>query len=241
MHTVTLPDGTESKPFVCAHITRKGNGDTAGQLPTTRAILYYAATTIHADGAVLHKRAILATLLSRNLHMEGSQYDDSYLEGVQLSGVQLVPSAINEDHSRSEGSDEAMGLPSFDGEYRGSQTPVKGLLSEVIERVNEMFRVRNIDVAEGSVAGFISTFWGFLCEDETAQAMAKNNSPSQLKASADFSHAVGIAMRRTCQENQEIQSYMQDQSFLQNIVEITADALQAQHCRDGNYTGAIMK
>ena len=187
----------------------------------------------------LHKRAILATLLSRNLHMEGNQYDDSYLEAVQLSGVQLVPSAINEDHSLSEGSDEAMVLPGFDGEYRGSQTPAKGPLTEVIERVNEMFRVRNIDVAEGSVAGFISTFWGFLGEDEAAQAMAKNNSPSQLKASADFSHAVGIAMLRTCQENQEIQSYMQDQSFLQNIVEITADALQAQHSRDGNSSGNV--
>ena len=56
MHTVTLPDGTESAPFVCAHITRKGNGDTAGQPPTTREILYYAATTIHADGAGLYKR-----------------------------------------------------------------------------------------------------------------------------------------------------------------------------------------
>ena len=189
----------------------------------------------------LHKRAILATLLSRNLHMEGNQYDDSYLEGVQLSGVQLVPSAINEDHSLSEGSDEAMVLPGFDGEYRGSQTPAKGPLTEVIERVNEMFRVRNIDVAEGSVAGFISTFWGFLGEDEAAQAMAKNNSPSQLKASADFSHAVGIAMLRTCQENQEIQSYMQDQSFLQNIVEITADAMQAQYNRDGSPSENVMK
>lgn len=187
----------------------------------------------------LHKRAILATLLSRNLHMEGNQYDDSYLEGVQLSGVQLVPSAINEDHSLTEGSSEAMDLPSFDGEFRSGQIPTKGPLAEVIARVNEMFRVRNVDVAEGSVAGFISAFWGFLGEDEAAQAMAKNNSPSQLKASADFSHAVGIAMLRTCQENQEIQSYMQDQSFLQNIVEITADALQAQHSRDGNSSGNV--
>ena len=56
MHTVTLPDGTESEPFVCAHITQKGDGNNAGQLPTTREILYYAATTIHADGAGLHKR-----------------------------------------------------------------------------------------------------------------------------------------------------------------------------------------
>ena len=67
MHTVTLPDGTESKPFVCAHITRKGNGDTAGQLPTTREILYYAATTIHADGAGLHKRP------------EGISYTNKYI------------------------------------------------------------------------------------------------------------------------------------------------------------------
>ena len=67
MHTVTLPDGSESSPFVCAHITRKGNGDTAGQLPTTREILYYAATTIHADGAGLHKRP------------EGVSYTNKYI------------------------------------------------------------------------------------------------------------------------------------------------------------------
>ena len=67
MHTVTLPDGTESAPFVCAHITRKGNGDTTGQPPTTREILYYAATTIHADGAGLHKRP------------EGVSYTNKYI------------------------------------------------------------------------------------------------------------------------------------------------------------------
>ena len=181
----------------------------------------------------LHKRAILATLLSRNLHMDGNQYDDSYLEGVQLSGVQLVPSAINEDHSLSEGSSEPMVLPGFDGEFCGGQTPTKGPLAEVIDHVNDMFRARNVDVTEGSVAGFITTFWGFLGEDEAAQAMAKKNSPSQLKASADFSNAVGVAMVRTCQENQEIQSYMTDQSFLHNIVEITADALQSHYSRGG--------
>ena len=49
------------------HITRKGNDDTAGQLPTTREILYYAATTIHADGAGLHKRP------------EGVSYTNKYI------------------------------------------------------------------------------------------------------------------------------------------------------------------
>ena len=67
MHTVTLPDGTESEPFVCAHITQKGDGNNAGQPPTTREILYYAATTIHADGAGLHKRP------------EGVSYTNKYI------------------------------------------------------------------------------------------------------------------------------------------------------------------
>ena len=56
MHTVTLPDGTESAPFACAHITRSGTPESAGAVPTTREILYYAAATIHADGAGLRKR-----------------------------------------------------------------------------------------------------------------------------------------------------------------------------------------
>lgn len=67
LHTVTLPDGTESQPFVCAHITRKADGNNAGQTPTTREILYYAATTIHADGAGLHKRP------------EGVSYTNKYI------------------------------------------------------------------------------------------------------------------------------------------------------------------
>ena len=96
-------------------------------------------------------------------------------------------------------------------------------------------------MTEGSVAGFITTFWGFLGENETTRAMAKKNSPSQLKASADFKNAVGVAMVRTCQENQEIQSYMTDQSFLDSIVEITADALQAQYNRDRSPSENVMK
>src|SRR3546814_845494 len=78
----------------------------------------------------LHRRAILATLLARNLHTDGSAYDDSYLDGVQLSGVKFVPSAIGEDHSLSEGSVDGIKLPGFDGEYKGSSAPKRGPLDE---------------------------------------------------------------------------------------------------------------
>ena len=46
-------DGSTT-PYSCRPLLSK-SGD-AGRTPTTREILYYAATTIHADGAGLHKR-----------------------------------------------------------------------------------------------------------------------------------------------------------------------------------------
>ncbi|WAL49952.1 type I restriction endonuclease subunit R [Rhodococcus pyridinivorans] len=177
----------------------------------------------------LHRRAILATLLGRNLHTDGNDYDDSFLEGVQLSGVKLVPSAINEDHSLSEGSGEAIKLPAFDGEHRGDAAPKRGPLDEAIDKVNEMFRAKGVDVAPESVSGFITTFWGFLDANEEAVAMAKNNTLAQLKASEGFGSAVGLAVLKTCQESQEIQSYMTDPAFLAEIADIAADALHSQH------------
>jgi type I restriction enzyme R subunit len=176
-----------------------------------------------------HRRAILATLLGRNLHLNGDDHDDSYLDGVQLSGVKLVPSAINEDHSLSEGSSESIRLPDFDGERKGVGAPERGPLDEAIDKVNEMFRAKGVDVSPASVSGFITTFWGFLDANEEAVAMAKNNTVAQLKASEGFSGAVGLAVLKTISESQEIQSYMTDPAFLGQISDIAADSLHAQY------------
>lgn len=177
----------------------------------------------------LHKRAILMTLLSRNLHLDGREYDDSYLEGVQLSGVSFAPSAISEDFSLSEGSTDGIELPGFGGEHRGGKPAARGPLEEAIDRVNEMFVAKGVEVGESSVAGFITTMWGHLGGDTDAVAMAKNNSAEQLKASSDFRNAVGSAVLKTCQQSREVQAYVTDPEFLARIVEITADALSAQY------------
>ncbi|MFJ9519545.1 type I restriction endonuclease subunit R [Kitasatospora sp. NPDC101801] len=176
-----------------------------------------------------HRRAILATLLGRNLRTDGNDYDDSFLEGVQLSGVKLVPSAINEDHSLSDGTSEGIKLPIFDGEHMGSAAPKRGPLDEAIDKVNEMFKAKGVDVSPESVSGFITTFWGFLDANEEAVAMAKNNTVAQLKASEGFSGAVGLAVLKTVNESKEIQSYLADPAFIGQIANIAADALHAQH------------
>ncbi|MFI7590230.1 type I restriction endonuclease subunit R [Micromonospora sp. NPDC049359] len=180
----------------------------------------------------LHRRAILATLLVRNLHIDSDDRDDSFLDGVQLSGVKLVPSAIEEDHSLSEGDGEGIRLPNFDGEHRGGAAPKRGPLGEAIDKVNEMFKAKGVDVSPKSVSGFITTFWGFLDANEEAVAMAKNNTVAQLKASDGFSGAVGLAVLKTVNEANEIQSYMTDPAFIGQITDIAADALHAQHRSD---------
>ncbi len=177
----------------------------------------------------LHRRAILATLLGRNLHVDGDDHDDSYLEGVQLSGVKLVPSAINEDHSLGEGSSGGIKLPDFDGEHKSANAPKRGPLNEAIDKVNEMFQAKGVDVSPESVSGFITTFWGFLDANEEAVAMAKNNTVAQLKASEGFSGAVGLAVLKTVSASQEVHSYMTDPAFLAEIADIAADALHSQH------------
>lgn len=185
----------------------------------------------------LHKRAILMTLLSRNLHVDGADRDDSYLDGVQLAGVSFVPSAIGEDHSLTDGNTDGIELPQFGGEHRGSAAAARGPLDEAIDRVNDMFRAKGVEVSESGVSGFITTCWGYLGDDAGVIAMAANNNVNQLKASSDFAGAVGLAVLKTCQESKEIQSYMTDPDFLAGIVEITADALSAQYRRPGASDG----
>ena len=53
----SLPDGT-AKKLGCLFSSARSGDDTAGIVPTTSEILYYAATTIHADGAGLYKRPL---------------------------------------------------------------------------------------------------------------------------------------------------------------------------------------
>ena len=63
-HIAVDADGSTT-PYSCRPLLST-SGD-AGRTPTTREILYYAATTIHADGAGLHKRP------------EGVSYTNKYI------------------------------------------------------------------------------------------------------------------------------------------------------------------
>lgn len=102
-----------------------------------------------------------------------------------------------------------------------------------------MFKAKGVDVSPESVSGFITTFWGFLDDNDEAVAMAKNNTVAQLKASEGFSGAVGLAVLKTVNESKEIQSYMTDPTFIGQIADIAADALHAQHRSDSGASSGM--
>ncbi|MBE1514278.1 type I restriction endonuclease subunit R [Nesterenkonia halotolerans] len=183
----------------------------------------------------LRLRAVLMTLLSRNLHLSPVAYDDSYMEGVQLGGVKLVPAMVGENYAvgQSDGQ-QAIDLPDFVGEPRGETAKQKGPLDEAIEKVNEMFSAKGIDANPTSIEGFITAYWGYLDADDEAVAMAKSNTVEQLKGSTKFSDAVDYAMYQAFQASDEIKKALADTDVLRQLAAISAETLHAQHHNSGD-------
>lgn len=177
----------------------------------------------------LHRRAILATLLGRNLHLNlGEHDDDDYMAGVQLSGVQFVPGHINEDYGLTDGSKDGLDLPAFDGQHGGSDNaPPQGPLEEAIEAVNQRFKSKGSGVSTASIKGFMTAAWGTLLEDDSVVEMAKHNTVAQLEGSAEFSDAVDIALYKNRQDAQEIQDLLADPEFAEAVKGIVAAAIHA--------------
>ena len=64
-HVMEMEDGS-SVPYACKHLFQGSNSNEAPQrVPTTREILYRAATVIHADGAGLYKRPLNVSYTNR--------------------------------------------------------------------------------------------------------------------------------------------------------------------------------
>lgn len=176
-------------------------------------------------------RAVLMTLLSRNLHLTPEEYDNSYMDGVQLGGVKLVPDKVSADYrvDYAWGSDVAIELPAFTTEPGGVGTKPRGPLDEVIDKVNELFSEKRIEANSGSVAGFITAYWGFLNEDDEAVAMAKSNNVDQLKGSTKFSDASDYAMYQAFQDTDGIKKALADPDVLAALLSITAEKMHAEH------------
>lgn len=191
---------------------------------------HFLSQIVDYDDEDLRLRAVLMSLLARNLHLTPEVYDDSYMENVDLAGVQLRPEKINANYAL-DPSIEAPGieLPGFDSEPGGVSTKQKEPLDGVIAQVNELFSAKGVEAAPGSIAGFITAYWGYLDADEEAAAMAKNNTLGQLKGSKKFSDASDYAMFQAFSDHDEIRKALGEPEILKQFAAINAEIMHAKY------------
>lgn len=190
----------------------------------------FLSQIVDYDDEDLRLRAVLMTLLARNLHLTPEEYDSSYMDGVQLGGVKLVPEKVSADYGLNptvEGS--GIELPTFATEPGGVSAKPRGPLDEAIDKVNELFGEKGVVADPGSIAGFITAYWGFLNGDEEAIAMAKSNNVDQLRVSTKFSDASDYAMYQAFQNTDEIKKALSDPDVLASLLGITAEKMHAEH------------
>lgn len=190
----------------------------------------FLSQIVDYDDEDLRLRAVLMSLLARNLHLTPEIYDDSYMENVDLAGVQVRPAEINANYSL-DPSVESPGIemPDFDTEPHGASTKPKGPLDEAIAQVNELFSSKSVEAAPGSISGFITAYWGYLDADEEAAAMARNNTLDQLKGSKKFSDASDYAMFQAFSDHDEIRKALGDPEILKQFAAINAEMMHAKY------------
>lgn len=141
----------------------------------------------------LHRRAIVARLLDRNLHAY------PLIEMVDVSSIEMTGVAVlatgTGDYSVTSGNTEGLSTPAYDGQRQAQPAPpAQVALNEAIDEVNRIFSAAGVDLGTGSGATWTRAVWGILNDDEELQAMAQENTPEQLAASPKFKDKVTGAM-----------------------------------------------
>ena len=185
----------------------------------------------------LHKRAILAALLYRNLHLDNTPDGADNLSGVALLGMALDPTSANENLQLDDSDvtdDGGLGIPGFDGRSHGFGTAVKSAFDHAVEKVNEIFSAHGIDLSEGTSMGMMRKVWGILSDDDAIKHLTSENSPEQLAGSTQFANQVVNALLGAVGELQKepedfAATLLSDQElmerFVRGLAEVSVAAL----------------
>ena len=100
----SLPDGT-AKMLGCLFSSARSGDNTAGVVPTTSEILYYAATTIHADGAGINKQPPTVSYTNRFVPTIVSVTNPTQTHVINLLGrdITITLTATNYEYSWGDG------------------------------------------------------------------------------------------------------------------------------------------
>ena len=172
----------------------------------------------------LHRRAIVAGLLVRNLHTT-VLIETVDTSTVELVGLAIVASDVDADHSISQAQATDFKAPGYDGDRTsgGDQTPEQVALWEAIDEVNRLFSVSGLDLGNASSEAWTRAVWGVLSEDEEVKAMAAENTDEQLQASPKFKDKVAGAVVSVAHDSAAMtEAAMSNAELYEGLVELLA-------------------
>ena len=189
----------------------------------------FLSQIVDFQDALLHKRAIVAGLLSKNLNLERQDDDDDYTVGIELVGVAVEPIADAIDLGlASEEINGELELPGFDGRPVGENSPVQAAFDEAVDQVNQLMSTLGIEGSTEAAGSAILASYGILVEDTAVQALARENDPSQVAGTDAFKNKGFGALVQAARESQEVfETITADPDNLERFLEVLAHMIVA--------------
>ena len=189
----------------------------------------FLSQIVDFQDALLHKRAIVAGLLSKNLNLERQDDDDDYTVGIELVGVAVEPIADAIDLGlASEEINGELELPGFDGRPVGENSPVQAAFDEAVDQVNQLMSTLGVEGSTEAAGSAIRASYGILVEDMTVQALARENDPSQVAGTDAFKNKGFGALVQAARESQEVfETITADPDNLERFLEVLAHMIVA--------------
>lgn len=184
----------------------------------------FLSQVIDYQDPFLQRRAIVARLLERQLHLD-SLVDNVDVSSVALTGIAHIQREDG-NYSLSEGNDDPLQPSQYDGEPKHETGAEQVALDEVIDEVNRLFSASGVNLGSGSGATWTRAVWGVLSSDPEVIAMSKENTPEQLAASPKFHDKVDEAMVTVAAESAAMtQAAMSDLDLSTGITDSLAKVM----------------
>lgn len=182
----------------------------------------------YADAEV-SKRAMLAAVLERNLHLsERDDEDEDFITGISLAGVAITQGETEVDRSLTDGGDGALKVPTFEVALGGDSTPLRTAFDEAVEKVNDIFGMAGVDVTSGETAQMIVAAWGTLSERPEARKLGRTNNKEQLKRSKRFQGEATKAIFSGIEERKQRDALLSsDRDVLRGVIGALAELMAA--------------
>lgn len=165
----------------------------------------FLSQIVDFQDALLHKRAIVAGLLYKNLNLSRQDDDDDYTVGLELVGVGVEPTSCDTDLELSSAEiDGEVELPGFDGRPVGEHSPVRAAFDEAVDEVNALLSSAGIDPSDEATKNAIRASYNKLVNDERVQELARENDASQVAGTDAFKKKGFGAILSAARESNEV-------------------------------------